>query len=500
MAAVWRSLLRAGALVSAGVFLGRLAGLAREMVLAHKLGAGAPADLAVYALTLPDVFTNLLVAGAVGGALVPEFKASPESARALFRRATAASLAAFGVLAGLGALAGPWLARALMPGFDPASAAAAAGLGAVALAAVPLSAAAAVSTAYLQARDRFALPALGTLIFNGGLLVVLLAWVTPERLFPLAAGVTAAAAIRWLTQAIPAAALPAPAGDARLTAPLIRRYVQTLASFGVPMLVVIATRALASGHGPGAVAAVNYALKIVELPMGVAVGVLGVVLLPRFAELHARGADAESAALARQGIWLVWVIALPATLGLAWYAPPVVDLLFGHGRMSEPDAERVATLSAIGLLGLPAQGLCALLFGLFTARKDAVRPLRAGFVLCVLFLGAAVVLRRPFGLAGLVAAGSGFFWLLAAAYLFILRKSHGLDILPASLARDLAVTLLASGAGFLPAALRVGRTAPAARGAAAALVGGGLALAAALLPGYRTLPDGLRTFTRARSV
>src|SRR5687768_10821234 len=137
MAPVWRSLLRAGAVVGAGVFAGRLAGLGRELVLANRLGAGREADLAVYALTLPDVFTNLLIAGAIGAALVPEFTAAPGSARGLFARASAASIAAFGLLAGLGALfAGP-LARLLEPGFHGADAAAAARLGAGTIAAVP---------------------------------------------------------------------------------------------------------------------------------------------------------------------------------------------------------------------------------------------------------------------------------------------------------------------------------------------------------------------------
>ncbi|HEX7900456.1 MAG TPA: lipid II flippase MurJ [Planctomycetota bacterium] len=497
---MWRGLLRAGAIVSGGILLGRVLGFVREVVLAHKLGAGPAADVAVYALTLPDVFTNLLVSGAVSAALIPEFKAGPATARALFIRATGLSFLAFGALAALGAFAAEALARVLAPGFPSETAAGAAALGSRTLASLPLTAAAAISTAYLHSRDRFALPALGTLIFNAGVVATLAGWIGPDRLGPLGWGVLIAAGARWCAQL--AQALPLPRGEGALEAPVggsvFRRYAEALASFGALVLVNIVARAMASWHGVGAVAAINYAQKIVELPMGLAVGVLGVVLLPRFAELHARGADAETSTLARQGVWLVWVLALPATFGLAWYADPVIDLLFGHGRMSPDAADRIGRLSALSLLGLPAQGLCVLLFALLSARKDTARPLRAGFALFALYAAAAWLGQKRLGLEGLVIAGVAFQWALAVAYVVILKRWHAIDLLTGPFARDLGVAALVAVAGFVPVALAVSRAASPKLGVAAALVGGALAFAAALAPRYRELPDGLRTFTRAR--
>jgi putative peptidoglycan lipid II flippase len=246
------------------------------------------------------------------------------------------------------------------------------------------------------------------------------------------------------------------------------------------------------------VAAFNYAQKVVELPMGVAVGVLGVVLLPRFSELHERGAHDELRALVRQGLWLSWVLAVPATLGLAWFSGPVCDLLFGHGRMSPEAAARVGHLSAIALLALPAQGAVVQLYALLAAKRDTRRPLLAGLLLLGLYLAGAWAARRAWGLEGLVAAGVVLQWALAAAYLLILRGRHQLDVLSAALARDLAVAAFAGAAGFAPLALWLGRRPGERLGPAAALAGAALALAVALVPRYRTLPDGLRTFLKAR--
>jgi hypothetical protein len=87
------------------VFLGRITGLVREIVLAHVLGLGRAADLALFALTLPDSITNLLRGGAImggafGAVLIPEFKAlqerRPSNARKLFVDATLLATLVFG--------------------------------------------------------------------------------------------------------------------------------------------------------------------------------------------------------------------------------------------------------------------------------------------------------------------------------------------------------------------------------------------------------------------
>lgn len=498
MAAVWRNLLRTGAIVSAGIFAGRLAGFARDLVLAYKLGSGPATDLAVYALTLPDVFTNLLVSGALGAALIPEFKIAPDAARSLFLKASAAALVVFGILAAAAAAGGPMLVGLLAPGFPPEAVGPAASLAAMTLIAVPLTAVAAVSTAYLQARDRFVWPALGTLIFNLGLVAAIGGWLRRDNLAAIGWGVVAAAGARWLPQLAQGLALPGPRGSGgRLGPPLLRRYVEALASFGVLVLVSVAVRAFASMDGPGALASVHYAQKVVELPMGVAVGVLGVVLLPRFAELHAAGAEEALLRLARQGVWLVWTIALPATLALGWYSRPVVHALLRHGELSAGQADLISGLTALSVLGLPAQGLCVLLFALLAARRDTASPLKAGLVLLVLYLGASWLGRRWLGLQGVVAAGVLFQWALAAAYFAILKRSHGFALLAAPLRRDLLVALAAAAAGFVPVAALLGRSVGPWIGAAAAAAGGLLSLVAALAPRYRMLPDGFRTFTKA---
>ncbi|MBI3855483.1 MAG: hypothetical protein HY293_07305 [Planctomycetes bacterium] len=459
---MWRNLVRSGLIVALCVFLGRLAGFVREVLLAHVLGLGRAADLAVFTLTLPDSLTNLLMGGAimggaVGAVLIPEFKAlqekEPAGARNLLLDASLLGMAGFGLLAAVTSLLGPAVVVLLAPGLSGEDLPRALRLLNVSVGAIPFAAMAAVTTAYLQSRERFAIAALGTIFFNGIIIGALAGWTRPESLIPLALGVTVASAFRWITQVGNIVILPPLAP--RATGPrkwsvsrsLIGRYLQALGSLGLLILAPVIARALASLDAAGSLAAVNYIHKIVELPMGIAASLLSMVLLPRFSELFVRGKTQESLDLLRQGTWLSWTLMLPITMAMGWFSLPVVGFLFGRVAMTPEDVRRIAGISAWALSALPALALNTLFFSVLSSRGDTRRPLTAGLLLFALYVAAAVWGQRQL-FAPFTAAG-----------------------------RDL----------------------PPLRGFLIALAAGAVSLGAALLPRYRTLPAGFRSFSRKSS-
>lgn len=451
------SLFRSGGILTLGIFLGRLAGFARELLIAHHLGGSRAADLAIFTLTLPDIFSNLLVAGAMGAALIPEFQGGSSGpsrpARALFVHSTILTLAAFGALAVLVVLAGPLLVRLLAPGIPADSVPELSRLVAGAAVVIPLTAAAAVSTAYLQSFNRFAMPSAGTLLYNGVLIGFLICCVRPDSVAWLAAAVAIAAAVRWFSQlgvcaAVPVSGDETAAARSRVDRSLIVRYVQALGSSALLLLVPVVGRALVSETGPGAFAAMNYVYKLTELPLGMVISVLAVVLLPRFSALFAEGKDPEALALARRGIWLTWIVSIPLALAGAWFREPLVRLIFGHGRMSAESVGFVADLTAWAMAALPAQGLAGLFFSLLSARKDTRRPFLVGLVALLAYLPAAWAGQRFLGPEGVVAAGTALHAGTALGYGWILVRRHGLDLLGEGLGRDLILGTLACGAGF----------------------------------------------------
>ena len=69
-----RRLIISGAVVSFGILLGRVTGFLREIGIASVFGISTEADITILMLTIPDVLVNLLVAGGLSAALIPEFR------------------------------------------------------------------------------------------------------------------------------------------------------------------------------------------------------------------------------------------------------------------------------------------------------------------------------------------------------------------------------------------------------------------------------------------
>ncbi len=80
---------RATLWVFGGILLGRIIGYGRELSISSTFGLSGMGDVVQAGLTIPDFMFNLLVGGAVGGALIPEFtRRSPEERNGLHRTAS----------------------------------------------------------------------------------------------------------------------------------------------------------------------------------------------------------------------------------------------------------------------------------------------------------------------------------------------------------------------------------------------------------------------------
>ena len=160
-------LLGAGGLLAIALLAGRASGLAREVLLAATFGVSLQADVAVLLLTVPDLLVNILLAGGLSAALVPRLRGkSDQAAGQLFRRTGGWVVAAFSLIGVIVVAAPEALFAILAPGLPgPTRIVAGTAILMVALS-IPLTALSGVSTAYLNAKDKFFVAGTGTLIFN----------------------------------------------------------------------------------------------------------------------------------------------------------------------------------------------------------------------------------------------------------------------------------------------------------------------------------------------
>ncbi|MCK0198003.1 polysaccharide biosynthesis C-terminal domain-containing protein [Ancylobacter sp. 6x-1] len=415
------SLIRNASVVAVLVLGSRILGFTRDAAVAALFGAGAVADAAVAGLALPQLSRRLLGEGALNGAVVPaalraERDGGPDAVR---RLAFGAVLLQFGIgmmLAALLYVFMPQAIRLLAPGFAPGETrfADAVWIGQLTVVCLPLMAVSGVLAALANAAGRTRLPSLSPLMGNVGVLAVLFLALasaavgaeTPAgariALDWLAAATLAGAAVQFAVQCAAVAGcrfaprLPSNIAELwnglRAAAPTLLGAVPSLLSAALPPLRFIIAGAVASGV-PGAVAALFYASRLVELPLGVIGAVAGAVLLPALV-----GTGRTEAA--SRGLEATITLALPAALGLIVLAEPIVTVLFRHGAF---DAAAVAATSealALLALALPVQAMEKILAAIAFAHGSGRLATAAGLAALAVGGVSGFALAGPLGLVG----------------------------------------------------------------------------------------------------
>lgn len=375
---VLKRILSASLIINLGLLLGRLLGFVREIIIAEGYGASWQADVTVTILTLPDILINILVGGALTAALVPSFTSDRSGARALAYQVSAVIFLIFSVIAALLAWQSPVLIQLLAPGYSGQTAAVAESGVATVVLLLPLFVLTGVTTALLQARERFAIPSLGTFFFNAVLIAGL--WFTIRQdtfnVTFIVLSVLAAGALRYASQLVAVRPGFHPVESFRpwlISGDLVRRYWQAMLSGGILFIYPVAARAYASMVGEGGVAMFSYAMRLIELPLLLCVSFLGVVLLPRLSEAYSQNREMFSK-LVVYGLQAVFALGMVAVTTLFVGRQGYTQLVYGRGL--QPEAlQDVTQLVGVGLLCVLFQGAVTFMTATFNAARKTQIPL-----------------------------------------------------------------------------------------------------------------------------
>jgi len=404
-----KKILISGIWVSIGIMLGRIAGFFREATIANTFGVSSTADVVILSLTIPDLMVNILVAGGLSAALIPEFKShTNRMAGVLFLQSSVLTGIVFSFVTFFLVYFSNELVMMFAPGFDAVTAEKANDVLAFVLWLIPLTVLAGVSTAYLQSKGQFAIPAMGTLIFNLCLVFGLIFYVADEKdldifvWFVLLGGV-----IRWFSQIFRLK------GNFYLNGfwkkwlihkSLFKRYLQAVLALGILTLYPVIARAFASFQGEGGIAMTNYALKLVELPLGVVITVLSVVLFPKLAAAHKRDDQKGFSMMVEEGIF--WSVILAVIIMVCIYsaADSFIYLVYGWGDIDADHLSDISSVLSIAILSLPFQAVIAMLVATCNAKKNTSMPLKASLIGLVGLLILCWIFEKSFGLDGVVIA------------------------------------------------------------------------------------------------
>jgi putative peptidoglycan lipid II flippase len=404
---------RHSSLVAAGILLSRLSGLVRDAVIAFFLGANLGADAFRAALKIPNLLQNLLGEGVLSASFIPTYSRLLEQGREEEAgRVAGAVLGLLTVVAGAVALLGVVFAypltRLLTPGFVGERLELTVTLVRIMFPGIALLVVSAWCLGVLNSHRRFFLSYLAPVMWNLGILIVLIGLGATSILDPAVAaawGVVLGGALQVAVQ-VPTVRRVL-RGTLRVSldtrSPGVR---QVLRSFwpivfgrGVVQVAALLELVVASLLATGAVAVLAYAQTLYLMPIALFGMSIAAAELPTLSRLdHDGNAALEArldAGLARSAFFVVG-----ASVALLFLGGPLVDLLYGRGEFDAATVFQVGGVLAVFSLALVPATASRLLQSFFYALNDARTP--AGIAVIRVVVGLAIGVPLMFSLDQLV--------------------------------------------------------------------------------------------------
>ena len=430
------ALLRSAATVGGYTMASRALGFVREMLVAAFLGASPVSDAFFVALRLPNMFRSLFAEGAFNAAFVPLFagKVAQEgqvAARRFAEDALAALLMALLVFLLLGEILAPFVLDVIAPGFrkDPEKFRLAVEMTRIMFPYLLFISLTALQSGVLNSLERFAATAFTPVLLNLFLIAVLLL-VRPLRGQALAWAVAAAglAQFLWLMFSCWQAGLPLSLPRPRLT-PEVRKLLRIMLpgvfGAGVMQINLVVSTAMASLLPTGSVSYLNYADRLNQLPLAVLGIAVGTAILPPLSRQVRLGDDAGANTTQNRGLELALLLTVPAAIGLAIAAEPILAVLFQHGKFTAADTAATAPALGAYAAGLPAFVIVKVMAPGYFARHDTKTPVKIAATTMLVNVALTLALGLLLAQTGIAMALSIAGWINALLLIAVLnRRGH----------------------------------------------------------------------------
>lgn len=438
-----RGMTRAAGVISGATFLSRVLGLAREQVFAAQFGAGFAVDAFQVAFRIPNLLRDLFAEGAMSAAFVPTLtrvqqEKGPEEAMRLANLVINFLLVVISALCVIGIVAAPWIVRFMAPGFAviPGKLELTTLMTQIMTPFLLLVSLAAAVMGILNTRRIFFIPAVAPTLLNVGLIAsgFLIAPFCPRFGLQPIVGMAFGALLGGLGQLL----IQVPALRAQgfrwrpilsFSDPGVIRMVTLMApaSLGIAAMQVnvFASTFLASMLAEGSVSWLNYAYRLMQLPIGLFGVAIATVTLAEVSRHAAAGNLADLRDTLSFSIRMVLLLTIPATFLLIALAEPIIALLYQHGRFDAADTAETARALWAYAVGLTAFSGVRVMVPAFYSLGMARVPVTVSMVTIAMTVGLYFVLMGPLDHMGLALATSIGSILNFAILFFMLRRKIG---------------------------------------------------------------------------
>jgi len=425
------SLVSKFASVGSATMASRILGFAREALIGAALGAGPVADAFYAAFRFPNLFRRLFAEGAFNTAFIPLFAKQVEgdggleAARKFGEEVLSVLVFTLIVLSGLAMLFMPAIVGTVVaPKFadTPDKFDLTVTLTRIMFPYLFCMSLVAMLSGVLNSFRRYFLAAFVPVLLNILLIGVLVA--------ALRYGISARDTGLWLAWgvfgsgfaqlALVFAGVRREGFSMRLTMPSLTPNVRRLLVLMVPALMtggvaqinLLVGQIIASAQD-GAIALLNYADRINQLPLGVIGIAIGVVLLPELSRALRAGKADEVEHLQNRSLEFALGLTVPASVGLMVIPVPIVALLYQRGAFTAETTALTSSALAAFAAGLPAYVMIKVFQPAYFAREDMKTPFWYSAVQMIANIAGSLALFPLLGHVAIAAATSFSAWLNA---------------------------------------------------------------------------------------
>ena len=384
--------------VSIAVMCSRVLGLVREQIFAGMFGASMAYDAFVVAFRIPNLLRDLFAEGALSAAFITVFTDydTNRSKEETWRLASNV-LVFFGVLLSLLTLLGIFFADPLVnllaSHFSEVE-----GkieltvlLTRVMLPFLVVISLSAVVMGILNSKGKFFVPAMASAFFNLGSIIggVSLAFILPRFGQPAIVGMAIGTLIGGTLQLLMQFPTLFRCGfrftpRLRIKDPGLKRIITLMipAVIGLSptQINIFINTNFASSCVEGSVSWLNYAFRLVQLPIGVFGVALSIAAMPVLAKHAAKKDITGMKETMVSSLTMVFSLTIPATIGLMLLAKPIIHIIFERGAFTAFDTVATANTLTLYAIGLFAYSSNKILVPVFYALEDTKYPLIASFI------------------------------------------------------------------------------------------------------------------------
>jgi putative peptidoglycan lipid II flippase len=441
-----KKLIKSGIIVSAMTLVSRVLGLVRDVVIANVMGAGAMADVFLFANKIPNFFRRLFAEGAFAQAFVPvlseyhtkdeinaesrghvdnngKLDVSLDETRRLIAQVSGTLGVIITLVTFFGMLASPlfvilfgggWFVDWFHNGpesvggekFELASS-----LLKITFPYLWFISFTALAGAVLNTMGRFAVAAFTPVLLNIAIILMAVygAEYTQSPAYALAWGVFFGGLIQFVFQ-IPflykAGVLVKPCWSwhSKGVTKIRKLIIPALFGVSVTQINLLLDTLIASFLITGSISWLYYADRLLEFPLGLFGIGIATVILPSLAKLHSKNSNTEFTATLDWGIKIISLFGWPALAGLMVLAQPIIMVLFMRGEFSQETVIQVSYALFAYLSGLLSFMFIKVLAPGYYARQDTKTPVKIGIIAMVSNMAFNLMLAPFFGFVGLAIA------------------------------------------------------------------------------------------------